>query len=90
MYELCESSGIILRSSFYSGIAYPDPRNLGQTGSIVMKLLDHYLSKGYTVYTDNFYNLVRLTMELTLHNTYICGTLRQDRKGNPKKLPKKN
>ena len=90
MYELCESSGIILRSSIYSGIAYPDPRNLGQTGSIVMKLLDHYLGKGYTVYTDNFYNLVRLTMELTLHNTYICGTLRQDRKGNPKKLPKKN
>ena len=51
-----------------------------------MKLLDHYLSKGYTVYTDNFSNSVRLTRELTLHNTYICDTLRQDRKGNPKEV----
>ena len=82
MYELCESSGLTLRSSIYSGIAYPDPRNLGQTGPIVKKLLDHYLGKGYTE--------VRLTKELTLHNTYICGTLRQDCKGNPKEVIKKN
>ena len=41
---------MILRSSIYSGIAYPNPKNLGQTGAIVMKLLYDYLDKGFTVY----------------------------------------
>ena len=49
MYELCESSGIILRSSIFSGIAYPDRRNLGQTGAIVMKLLDHSRQRVYCI-----------------------------------------
>ena len=37
---------------------------------------------------DNFYNSVSLAKELTLRSTYICGTLRSNRKGNPKELVK--
>ena len=61
MYELCKSLRIILRSSIYNGITYPDPRKLCQLGPTFMKLLNVYLAEGYTVYVDNFYNSVWLT-----------------------------
>ena len=37
-YELCESDGIVLRVSIYSGVPYQDIHGLRQTGAIVMKL----------------------------------------------------
>ncbi|KAK9731043.1 Transposase IS4 [Popillia japonica] len=42
------------------------------------------LNKGYTVYMDNFYNSVTLTKLLNTRKTYVCGTLRSNRKGNPR------
>ena len=60
-YELCESSGLILRSFIYSGLKYPDIHDLGQTGAIVLKLMDDFLGKGYTAFADNYYNSVKLT-----------------------------
>ena len=47
-----------------------------------------YLDKGYHVFTDNYYNSVSLTEYLSRHSTYITGTLRADRKRNPKKVIK--
>ena len=89
LYELCESNGLILRSVIYSGVSFPDPLDLGQTAAIVLQLMSNYLGKGYTVYTDNYYNSVKLTKKLTSNKTYICGTLRSDRKGNPKAVTSK-
>ena len=91
LYELCESTGIILWTSIYSGVSYPDPHDLGQTGAIVKSLLTDFIGKGYTVYVDNYYNSirVRLTQQLSSNKSYICGTLRSDRKGNPKDVTKK-
>ena len=63
-YELCESSGIILRSVIYSGIPFPDPHGYGQTAAIVINLMDNYLGKGYTVYTDNYYSPVEMEVDL--------------------------
>ena len=37
-YELCESDGIVLRVSIYSGVPYQDIHGLRQIGAIVMKL----------------------------------------------------
>ena len=45
----------------YSGISYPDPHSLDQTGATVLKLMKDFIGKGYTVYADNFYNSVNLT-----------------------------
>ena len=45
----------------YSGIPYPDPHSLCQTGAIVLKVMEDFIGKGYTVYADNFYNSVNLT-----------------------------
>ena len=60
-FELCESQGIILKVSIYSRERYNDPNVLGQTGAIVLHLMEEFLEKGYSIYTDNYYNSVALT-----------------------------
>ena len=70
-YEVCDSSGLILRSMIYSGIPYPDSHSLGQTGAIVLKFKMHF------------------TKHESSNGTYICGTLRADRKNNPKEVVRK-
>ena len=84
-YELCESDGIILRISIYSGESYEDDEEQGQTYAIVKHLMEDYLDKGYSLYTDNYYNSIPLTRFMTMHSTCITGTLRNDRRGLPKK-----
>ena len=37
----------------YSGIPYANPHILRQTGAIVLKLLNDFIGKSYTVYADN-------------------------------------
>lgn len=88
-YELCTSSGIVLRTSIYCGIPYDDIDSLGQSAAIVLHLMKDFLDKGYALYTDNFYNSVRLTKELTKRKTYNCGTLQGRRKETPKQVVSK-
>ena len=38
--------------------------------------MDPYLDKGHHLFTDNWYNSVALAKYMTLHKTYITGTLR--------------
>ncbi|XP_047144699.1 piggyBac transposable element-derived protein 4-like [Hydra vulgaris] len=87
-YELCESDGIVLKVKIYSGETTLDKNLLGQTGAIVLDLMEKFLEKGYHLYTDNFYNSFVLTKPMISQNTYICGTLRTDRKSNPKECTK--
>ena len=63
---------------------------MGQSGAIVIKLMEDLLGKGFTIYADNFYNSVKLTKFMSANQTYICGTLLNDRKGNPKDVANKN
>ena len=88
-YELCDSRGLILRSMIYSGIPYPDPYSLGQTGAILLKLMKYFIGKVYTVHADDFSNSVNLTKHMSSSGTYICGRLRADRKNNPKEVVQK-
>ena len=85
---MCESDGIVLRASIYSGVPNQDIHGPGQTGAIVMKLMEIFLGKEYCVYTDNYYNSVALTKQMRINKTYVCGTLRADRRGNPKEVVK--
>ncbi|XP_065665600.1 piggyBac transposable element-derived protein 4-like [Hydra vulgaris] len=50
--------------------------------------MEKFLGKGYHLYTDNFYNSFELTKHMINQKTYICGTLRTDRKSNPKECTK--
>ena len=51
-------------------------------------LKEKFLGKGYHLYIDSFYNSFELTKHMINQKTYICGTLRTDRKSNPKECTK--
>ena len=59
---------------------------LGKTADVVLNLMEDFLFKGHHLFADNYYNSVALTHYLTNHQTYITGTLRKDRVGNPKPI----
>lgn len=84
LYELCESDGLVMKIKIYSGKCEETDNKVGHTADVVLHLLEDYLDKGYAVYMDNFYNSVTLTKLLTTRKTYVCGTLRSNRKGNPR------
>ncbi|KAG5864001.1 hypothetical protein JTB14_007635 [Gonioctena quinquepunctata] len=84
LYELCESDGLVMKIKIYCGKSEKTDHDLGHTTDVVLHLLEDYLDKGYTLYMDNFYNSVTLTNLLTTRKTYVCGTLRNKRKGNPR------
>ena len=83
-YELCTYDGLVLTVEVYDGQGFNDEHNLGQTAAVVLKLMNPFLNKGYHVFTDNYYNSVALTEFLSKQGMYLTGTLRKDRKGNPK------
>lgn len=82
-YKLCESNGLVQKIKIYCGKAEIPDKNTGHATQVV-HLMEDYLNKGYILHMDNFYNSVSLTNTLTSKKTYICGTLRNNRKGNPK------
>ncbi|KAJ2954434.1 hypothetical protein O0L34_g2704 [Tuta absoluta] len=91
LYKLCESNGIVIKIRIYTGKTNESNLRGAQakynhSTQIVMDLLQGYLDQGYKLFTDNFYNSVLLAKLLTERSTYICGTLRKNRKGNPKGL----
>lgn len=64
--------------------------NVGNVGSnIVMELAEPYLDNGRTIFVDNWYSSVELAELLQSRNTYLVGTLRCNRKSNPKEVTKK-
>ena len=88
-YKLHELDGLILCSFICSGLLYSDTHDLGQTGAIVLELMEDFLGKGYSVFSDNFYNSVKYIKHLSKQKTYICETRRGDRKGSPRDIVKK-
>ena len=85
-FKFCNSSGLVLLSLIYIGLPYHDIHDLGQTGAIVLKLMEDFLGQVYMVFADNYYNSVKLTNFMSKKQTYKCGTLRSDQKGNPKEV----
>jgi hypothetical protein len=63
--------------------------NTPKTTAIVMKLTEPLLGKGYTVWTDNYYNSPELAHFLKRHNTDCLGTLRLNRKNAPQEVKTK-
>ncbi|XP_065662617.1 piggyBac transposable element-derived protein 4-like [Hydra vulgaris] len=80
--------GLVLKVKIYFGETTLGKHLFDQTGAIVLDLMEKFLGKGYHLYTDNFYNSFELTKHMINQKTYICGTLRTDRKSNPKECTK--
>jgi hypothetical protein len=56
---------------------------LGVSGGIVATLMNPYLNKGHSLYTDNYYTSPTLSACLLDHKTNSCGTVRLNRKCMP-------
>ncbi|GLV46372.1 uncharacterized protein CBL_20714, partial [Carabus blaptoides fortunei] len=80
-FELTTFDGYVLNLEIYQGKAAETD---GKTSSIVKRLMAPYLNRGHHLYMDNFYNSVGLSKELLELKTHTTGTLRRNRKENPK------
>ena len=85
---MCKSDGVVMKVRVYSGESVVDPNSFGQTGAVVLDLMERFLDQGYCLYTDNYCNSFELSKHLIKEKTYNCGTLRSDCKSNPKKVTK--
>lgn len=88
LYVLCDcETGFVLDFIVYVGTETLDRaqeiEGLGASGSLVATLMEPYLNKGHTLYTDNFYSSPRLSTFLFDNQTNSCGTVRANRKCMP-------
>ena len=88
-FELTTFDGYVLNIDIYSGKDDADVNDLGKTAQVFLSLMSEYLDKGYHVYADNYYNSFYLAKHLLGRKTYVSGTLRKDRKGNPTQVMNK-
>lgn len=77
-YKLCESQGLVLKARIYSRESVPDEHGFGQSGAVVINLMEGLLKKGYRLFVDNYYNSFELTKQFIKEKTYIRGTLRTE------------
>ncbi|KAF6210263.1 hypothetical protein GE061_013367 [Apolygus lucorum] len=83
---LTEPDSLIHRFLIYAGAADPDVSGEGHASKVVYKLMTALLGEGRAIYMDNFYNSVELASSLLDQQTYVTGTLRPNRKNNPRDL----
>lgn len=85
-YELTTSDGYVLNIEIYHGNDPQTQQEGKKTEKIVLRLMEPYLDKGHHLFMDNFYNSVALSSLLLTRNTHTTGTLRSNRKNNPKEV----
>ncbi|CAH1992799.1 unnamed protein product [Acanthoscelides obtectus] len=86
-YEMCSNDGYVLNIEIYKGKSNrEDVRGSSKINYLVLRLLEPFLDKDHHIYMDNFYNSVQLSEILLQRKTHSTGTLRSNRKGNPKEV----
>lgn len=90
LYKVCTPEGYTYDLRIYAGKNDPTgtitTNSCGHTHRICVELLKNLMNCGRILYIDNFYTSVRLYEDLLDSQTYVCGTLRSNRKGNPKNV----
>ncbi|KAF2903609.1 hypothetical protein ILUMI_02580, partial [Ignelater luminosus] len=84
-YLLTEPNGFILRCIVYSGKS-DVLAGVGHAEKIVNSLTEDFYDAGHSLFMDNYYNSVGLAERLLEKKTNCTGTLRKDRKENPKEV----
>lgn len=84
MYKLCLEKGYTYNFSIYVGKSDSQKGNV--TTNLVLSLMEPLLNTGRTLYVDNFFTSVTLAEYLLQNQTYLVGTLRANRKCNPKEV----
>lgn len=85
LYKLCTPEGCTHSIIVYTGKG-EGGRELDHRQKTVMRLIKDLINEGRIVITDNFYNSTNLAEELIKNKTFLCGTLRANRRGLPKKV----
>lgn len=88
-YELCSPDGYVLNIEMYKGKQFSSGALTSKIDSLVLRLMTPYLNKGHHLIMDNYYNSVNLSNLLLNHKTHTTGTLRSNRRGNPKYVVQK-
>lgn len=88
LFKLCVEGGYTYDFKIYCG-KEKDPKENIPT-AVVMNLCDPLLDCGRTVCVDNYYTSVDLAHKLLERKTHLVGTLRKNRKNNPKPVIGKN
>ncbi|XP_066974315.1 piggyBac transposable element-derived protein 4-like [Macrobrachium rosenbergii] len=88
VYKLCSVDGYTWEFMIYKGKGDNAP-GIEHAEYITRALMDGLLSEGRTLYIDNFYSSVPLSRYLLGKSTYVCGTLRVNRKYVPKSVTRK-
>lgn len=84
LYKLCLEKGYTYNFQVYCG--KDKTPNQSSSEKVVISLADNLLDKGRTIYTDNYYTSISLAHQLQKRNTHLVGTLRHNRKLNPKHI----
>ena len=86
-YELCTPGGFMLNMLVHTTKdGFRSLLGESFTEKVVMGLAEPFLDKGYHLFMDNFYNSAPLANKLVTRKTHVTGTLRNNRRGNPKKV----
>lgn len=85
--KICAPPCYTLGMKIYAGKNEVQGKNLSK--NVVMDFSSPYLDHGRVLYTDNFYSSVDLAEELNRKKTHLVGTLRSNRKNNPKEVVNK-
>ncbi|CAH2006536.1 unnamed protein product [Acanthoscelides obtectus] len=87
VFKLCSSEGYTYNMKVYCG----KEKDAGASvpTNIVLSLAENLLDSGRTIVTDNYYTSLDLANKLLDRQTHLIGTLRSNRRGNPKEVTQK-
>ncbi|CAH1996558.1 unnamed protein product [Acanthoscelides obtectus] len=85
IFKLCAEKGYTYNLKVYSG-KEDNPTSQSVASRVVLELMEPLLDCGRLLCTDNFYTSVSLAHELLDRKTHLIGTLRKNRKFNPKPI----
>lgn len=88
LFKLCSDNGYTWNIRIYGGKERQEG-NASVPTNVVLKLSQGLLDTGRTIVADNYYTSLELANILLDHQTHYIGTLRANRRGNPKEVIQK-
>ena len=86
LFKLCLEDGYLYDLKVYCGQESSIDKTETVPTKVVINLTTDLLGKGRTLCVDNYYTSVELAHKLLNEKTYLLGTLRTNRKNNPKNV----
>lgn len=83
LYKICTPEGYTSDIIIYTGKG-ENGREINHGQKTVLKLVNKLKCQGRIIIANNFYTSIDLAEELLLQETFLCGTIKPNRKGLPK------